>query len=123
MVSIPVPMLISAFFWYWAMRQPERPVRALERQSPTVVVKAVLMEEERTMPGLSPVARMARPSRVPRKRESSAPITPAAKRAVRSLYWPARGVSPKSPRRRVKTVSVLLRLTEEAPPMMAMFTE
>ena len=68
MVTIPVPMLISAFLLYWPIRHPARPVSALDRQSPTVIVKPGLMELARTMAMLSPVARIDSPSRVPRKR-------------------------------------------------------
>ena len=44
---------------------------ALEMHRPIVMVNAVLMEEARTMSGLSPVARMERPIRVPRNRINS----------------------------------------------------
>ena len=64
MITIPVPRLMSAVFWYWASRAPDRAVRALDRHRPTVMVKPVLMELARTISGLSPVARMERPSRV-----------------------------------------------------------
>ena len=71
MMTMPVPRLMSAVFWYWASRAPDRAVRALARHRPTVMVKPVLMEEARTMSGLSPVARMDRPSRVFRNSTSS----------------------------------------------------
>ena len=45
---------------------------ALARQRPTVMVKLGLMEEARTMSLLSPVARMERPSRVPRNHTRAA---------------------------------------------------
>ena len=68
MVTMPEPMSMFTDFCDWASRQPERAVRLPERQRPTMVVKAGLMDEERTMSGLSPVARMARPRRVRRNR-------------------------------------------------------
>ncbi len=43
-------------------QQPDRPVKALATQRPTMVVKTGLIDDERTMSGLFPVARMARPS-------------------------------------------------------------
>ena len=43
------------------------PVSAPEMQRPTVMVKAGLMLEARTMAALSPVARIERAGRVPRK--------------------------------------------------------
>ena len=67
MVTMPLPRLISADFWDWAIRQPDSPVKALATHRPTVVVNTGLMEEERTMSGLLPVARMARRRRVFRK--------------------------------------------------------
>ena len=66
-VTMPVPRLMSTAFWDCAIRQPERPVRAFAAQRPTVVVNAGFTDEERTMSGLLPVARIARPRRVRRK--------------------------------------------------------
>ena len=85
MMTMPVPRLMSAVFWYWASRAPDRAVRALARHRPTVMVKPVLMELARTMSGLSPVARMERPSRVFRNSTSStaARIAAAAAGAMR----------------------------------------
>ena len=77
MMTMPVPRLMSAVFWYWARIAPDRAVRALEMHSPTVTVKAVLIELARTISGLSPVARMDSPSRVRRNSTSTA----AARRA------------------------------------------
>ena len=73
MMTMPVPRLMSAVFWYWASTAPDRAVKELETHRPTVMVKPVLMEEARTMSGLSPVARMDRPSRVFRNRASRIP--------------------------------------------------
>ena len=57
----------------------------METQRPTVMVNAVLMEEARTISGLSPVARMERPSRVPRNKISSAQATTVTVTATMSL--------------------------------------
>ena len=73
MMTMPLPRLISAVFWYWARSAPDRAVQALAMHRPTVMVKEVLMELARTMSGLSPVARMDRPSRVFRNRASRIP--------------------------------------------------
>ena len=53
-------------FWDCASRQPDRAVNELDTHSPTVVVKTGSIEDERTMSGLLPVARIARPSLVRR---------------------------------------------------------
>ena len=55
-VTIPEPMSMLTDFWYWASRQPDKPVNALATQRPTMVVKTVLIEEDFTMIGLFPVA-------------------------------------------------------------------
>ena len=85
MTTIPVPRLISAERWYWASTAPDRAVMALEMQRPTVMVNAVLMEDARTMSGLSPVARMDRPIRVPRNRMSSTQTTTVTRAATSNL--------------------------------------
>ena len=75
---------------------------ALATHSPTVTVKVGLIEDARTMSRLSPVARMERPSRVPRKRTSSPPASKvtAPERRI-ALQLPPMPVS----RKRVKMVS------------------
>ena len=70
-VTMPVPRLMSTAFCACAIRQPDSAVSEFATHSPTVVVNAGLMDDERTIMGLSPVARMARPSRVRRKSVSS----------------------------------------------------
>ena len=85
MTTMPVPRLMSADFWYWASTAPDRAVMALAMHRPTVTVKAVLMELARTMSGLSPVARMERPSRVPRNAMSKAQTIAVMNAAVMSL--------------------------------------
>ena len=72
------------------------------------------MEEARTMSLLSPVARMERPSRVPRKRTRMAPmrmVMPAERRMAYQL--------PPMPvfRKREKMVSCLRRLALDFQPM------
>ncbi len=79
--TIPVPPLTSAKVLDWATMAPDSPVMALATHRPTVIVKVGLMEEARTISALSPVARMDRPSRVPKNRYSSTPaamVTTAA---------------------------------------------
>ena len=70
-VTMPVPRLMSQLLFSWPMRHPAKPVRELARHRPTVMVKAGLMEEARTMSALSPVARMDRPRRVRKKAVTS----------------------------------------------------
>ena len=91
--------------------------------SPTVVVIAGLMDDERTMSGLLPVARIASPIRVRRNSVKNRTISAAAARAVRSLYCPASGVPASADFIRENTVCVLLRLSSDAPPIMAMLIE
>ena len=123
MVTMPVPISMFTDFWLWASRQPDSPVKALEMQRPTMVVKAGLMEEERTMSGLLPVARMARPSRVRRNRDRNRITSATAIRATRVLYCPDRAVPARKSLVLVKTVSVLFMFRMEALPMTAMLME
>ena len=114
MTTMPVPPLMSALFWAWPTTAPDRAVRELEMHRPTVTVKVGLMEEARTISRLSPVARMLRPSRVPRKLTSRAPISrviPAARTV--SYQSPPRPVA----RNRENTVSCLSRLTLDFHPI------
>ena len=53
MTTIPAPLLISADFWYWPTTAPERAVKALEIQSPTVMVNTGFTDDART---ISPVS-------------------------------------------------------------------
>ena len=85
MTTMPVPRLMSAERWYWASTAPDSAVMALAMQRPTVMVNAVLMDDARTMSGLSPVARMDRPIRVPRNAMSSAQTTTVTSAATMSL--------------------------------------
>ena len=106
-----------------ANRHPESAVSALDRHSPTMVVTAGLIEEERTISGLSPVARMARPSLVRRNIPSSTAASSTATAATISRYCPASAVCSNSARILVKTVSVLFMFSTEAFPITAMLTE
>ena len=63
-VTIPVPISILTDFCDCARRHPASPVNALATQSPTIVVNTGLIEDERTISGLLPVALMASPSLV-----------------------------------------------------------
>ena len=111
--TMPVPRLESLNFCCWASRPPDREMMALARQSPTVVVKAGLMEEAETMSLLSPVARMDRPSWVPRKAVRPPPTTSTTARA--SARVP--NCLPSSPSAQVNTVSALSRGRFCRPPM------
>ena len=114
MVTIPVPTLISQLFWYCANRPPDSAHSAPEMHRPTVMVKAGLMLEARTMAALSPVARMDRPSLVPRKPSIAAPAMAMMTAAMASLYHPPR--KPNGPFASEKMVSVLTSdMVEEKP--------
>ena len=117
MVTMPVPTLMSQLFWYWASRPPERAVRAPEMHRPTVMVNAGLMLDARTMAALSPVARMERPSRVPRKPIIAAPASAMTAAASTSLYQPP--VKASALLAMEKTVSVLTSDMVEENPMTA----
>ena len=82
-----------------------------------------MMEEERPMSGLSPVARMASPSRVFKKIPSSTAMRITAIPATTSFCCPPKNVPLKRSFAFVKTVSVLFMLRMEELPMTAMFTE
>ena len=117
MVTMPVPTLMSQLFWYWASRPPDSAHSAPDTHRPTVMVKAGLMLEARTMAVLSPVARMDRPSRVPRKpsmaAQARAMITPTST----SLYQLPR--KPSDFLASEKMVSVLTSDMVEEKPMAA----
>ena len=81
------------------------------------MVKAGLMLEARTMAALSPVARMDRPRRVPRKPSIAAPASTMMTSAMASLYQPPRKLS--GPFASEKTVSVLTSDMVEEKPMAA----
>ena len=112
MITMPVPRLMSAVFWYWASTAPERAVMELEMHRPTVTVKPVLMEEARTISGLSPVARMDNPNRVLRNSTSAAPT-----RRVMIMAKISR-----EPGKSVKMVAERSIFTLEEKPMTARFT-
>ena len=105
------------------MRQPLRPVRALETQRPTVVVNVGLMEEERTMSALLPVARMARPSFVFRKKQRKQMTSSVMTNMTSRVLWPARGVFFSRSFAMVKTVGVLFMARVARLPVRAMLTE
>ena len=86
MVTMPVPTLISQLFWYCASSPPDSAHNAPDTHRPTVMVKAGLMLEARTMAALSPVARMESPSRVPRKPSIAAQAMAIMTAASASLY-------------------------------------
>ncbi len=65
MVTMPVPTLISQLFWYCASSPPDSAHNAPDTHRPTVMVKAGVRLEARTMAALSPVARMESPSPCP----------------------------------------------------------
>ncbi len=86
-------------------------------QRPTVMVKAGLMLDARTMAALSPVARMDRPSLVPRKPTIAAPASTMTTAASTSLYQPP--VKLRACLAREKTVSVLTSDRVEEKPITA----
>ena len=85
---------------------------ALETARPMVMVRPVLMEEARTMSGLSPVARMERPRRVFRNRISST-ATIRVMRMAGMIFMPGRAE---------KMVVAFSRFTLEEKPMTARLT-
>ena len=74
-----------AGFVVLSMRQPAKAVMALDRHRPMVIISAGLMEEDLTMSGLLPVARMDRPSRVFKNSSSRTTITATKSSATSSL--------------------------------------
>lgn len=111
--TIPVPSVMSLNFWCWASRPPLSATSALAMHRPTVVVKAGLMEDAATMSRLSPVARMDRPSWVPRKATIAAPAASATRAASTS----APSCSPKMPSAQLNTVSTFKRGRVALPPI------
>ena len=88
---------------------------AFATHRPTVIVKIGLIEEARTINGLSPVARMDNPSRVPRNRISTiATITMIIRIAIISYQLP-----PMASFAIVKIVLLANRLMVEENPMTA----
>ena len=92
-------------------------------QRPTIVVKTGLIDDERTISGLLPVARIASPSFVLRKSARRTPTIITASNATISLYCSMNGVFLSKSSALVKTVSVLLRLRIDELPMTAMLIE
>ena len=73
----PVPMPMSAYFWLWQMRPPERPTSALESMRAIILVLAVETPSARIMSSLLPVARSALPISVPKNQYSRAMMSTA----------------------------------------------
>ena len=84
-VTMPVPVSMLTDFCICARRQPESAVNELAMQSPIIVVITGFIEEERTISGLFPVARMASPTLVLRKNPSRIATIITADRAMMSL--------------------------------------
>src|SRR5699024_4431671 len=107
---------MSQLFWYWLWRAPARPVRALARQRPAVMVNPGLMLEARTMSALSPVARMDRPSRVPINTliRMAAPRANTA-RTVSLYQLPSTGWSRSLARSKMVTALFIFTLLENPP--------
>ena len=122
-VTMPLPRLMSKLLPCCAMRQPERAVKLFEMHRPTVVVKTGLMEEERTMSALLPVARMERPSFVLRNAHRKRRTSATAASSTARRYCPAKGVPASAALARVKTVPVLFRASWALLPEIAMLTE
>ena len=92
MTSILLPQFKSAYRCCSQRRAPDRATKALASMTPAVRVKSALMEEERTISSLSPVARTAIPGRVKKKTLKAATrittITPVNRKtcALESRY-------------------------------------
>ena len=89
MTMAPVPMPMSAYFWLWQMRPPERPMSALERMRASILVAFVFWPRARIMASLLPVARSALPISVP-KNQYSSQITAATRMAptiMATVLW------------------------------------
>ena len=115
MVTMPVPMLMSQDLLYSPIRQPASAVMALERHRPMVIIRAGLMEEDFTMSGLLPVARMDRPRRVLRNSSSSTTTTATKASATMSLRTLYSGVLSSRFCSMVNTVVVSFRLRVDLP--------
>ena len=121
-VTIPVPRLMSQVLLYCAMRHPARPVMALATQRPTVIVNAGLIEDARTIAGLSPVARIERPRVVLRNQRIRRQTTRTTAARRISLLQLAKTWLLLSFPKSVKIVSVPKMETFELKPMTARFT-
>ena len=82
---MPMPMPTSAKPWYWAMSAPHRATRPFERASPRSFWWSVFTPNDRIMSGLSPVARIARPTSVCRNHTMSPRMTSATARKIPTL--------------------------------------
>ena len=67
MTMVPTPMPTSAKPFACATSAPEMATRPFESRRPRMIVMSVLTPFARIMWGLSPVARIAAPSSVPKK--------------------------------------------------------
>ena len=85
-VTMPVPISMLTDFCDCASKQPERAVNEFATQSPTIVVNTGFIDEERTMSGLLPVARIARPSFVLRKTERKITTRATAESETNNTY-------------------------------------
>ena len=123
MVTMPEPMSMLTDFCDWASRHPESAVNAFATHKPMIVVKEGLIDDERTMSGLLPVARMARPRRVLRKKPRKTHTSRTAMAETTSLYSPERAEPASRSFMSEKTLCVLFMLSTDEPPITAMFTE
>ena len=122
-VTIPVPISILTDFCDCARRHPASPVNALATQSPTIVVNTGLIEDERTISGLLPVALMASPSLVFKNKVIMATATATTTSTTKRTFCPAKTVPVSISSAIVNIVSVLFILRSEDPPIIAIFTE
>ena len=73
----PVPMPMSAYFWLWHTRAPDKPTRPLLMVSASSLVQFVFTPWARIIASLLPVARMALPISVPKNQYRKAIINTA----------------------------------------------
>ena len=122
-VTMPEPMSILTDFWDCAIRHPDSAVNALAMHRPITVITAGLIDDARTISGLSPVARIASPSLVRRNTVSAAMTRATAITATASLYCPESSVPFSSSFAEVKTVCVLFIFSRAVLPINAILTE
>ena len=89
----PMPICASANACICAKSAPEIATRAFESASPNTVIRSVLVPSARSMRALSPVARIAAPSSVLRKRTSTIATTAAISAHATSIPTSAAGTS------------------------------
>ena len=106
-----------------ARRHPESAVNELDTHRPMMVVITGLIDEERTISGLFPVALIASPILVFKKKYRKAATAMTAVVAMISLLIEDCPILSVTDCNLEKTVEVLFMLSSELPPIIPMFTE